>query len=273
MTLTYEQTVAAFPALEAEAIANRTCFCKCGCRNDDVDPVRVWGTIKPGVCSKCRKSRAPYLHERAGDAAHLYIDPEDATLAPRKRNLIERLISPDKRGEAEAYAREYGTDGGVFMSSMCERVRKGERLTDAQVEAVLRSRDSDRRGAKATYRRALAEQKRKSSKVDLLRVVIPPDIEQGFYAVQGDDGAWVIMSIDKPVRGTLRGFIVVKASVDGVMTKYGVQYPQPAHETIGMRLQNYVQSYRGHMPHLVYALVQDPEAAASAYKQLMEISA
>jgi hypothetical protein len=269
MTMTYEQTVEAFPVLEAAAIAGRTCFCKCGCRNADVAPVLVWGSTKPGTCSKCRKSRAPHLHERANDAAHVYVDPEDATLNPRKRNFIQRLVSPDKRGEAEAYAREYGTDGSVLMSALCERVRAGKQLTDAQVEAALRSRDSERRSAKATYRRSLAEQKRKSKDIDLLRVVIPPDIDPGYYAVQGDDGAWVILLIEKPLKGTLRGFIVVKASVDGALTKYGVQYPQPAHETTGMRAQNYVQSYRGHMPHLVYELVMDPDAAAIAYTDLM----
>lgn len=267
MTMTWEETVAAFPDLEAEAVEGKTCFCKCGCRETVVEPVSVWGSIKPGTCTKCRKSRATYLHERAVSAAHIYRDPEEA--APRTRNFIARLISPDKRGEAEAYARDYGTEGGVFMSSMCERVRAGKGLTDAQVEAVLRSRDAERRSAKAVYRRALAEQRRKSGSIDMLRVVIPPEIEPGFYAVQGDDGAWVVLSIDKPVKGSLRGFIVVRASVDGALTKYGVQYPQPAHVTPGMVQQGYVQSYRGHMPHLVHTLVQDPAAAANAYKQLM----
>jgi hypothetical protein len=266
--MTWEQAQAAFPEMEATAVANRTCFCKCGCRAGDVDPVTLWGRVVPGTCAKCRKSRALWLHERATSAAYVWQDPEASPIR-RARNFVARAISPDKRAEAEAYAREYGTDGAVFMSSMSERVRDGKPLTDAQVEAVLRARDAERRSAKAVFRRSLAEQRRAARDVDLLRVVIPPSIQPGFYAVQGDDGAWVVIQIDKPEKGTLRGFIVVRASVDGVLTKYGVQYPQPYRVTPEMERAGYVQSYRGHMPHLVHELVQNPEAAAEAYNQLM----
>ena len=266
--VTWEDAKLVFPIYEQRALTQHTCFCKCGCRAADVEPVKQWGVIVPGLCHTCSRSRRQYLHERATDAAHMWIDP--MSVATRTRRAIARLISPDKRAEAESYVRAVGEHGGVLLEKMHARVAAGKPLTDAQVEAALRSRDADKRSASKTIRNAFSEQIRRGTNVDLTRVLITKAVPDGSYAVKGDDGAWVLLEVSRPKEGMLRGFVVVKACVDGVLTKYGVQYPQPAHKTPGMIGQNYVQAYRGHMPHLVAAIVANPTKAASNYKQLME---
>lgn len=249
----WEQAQRDFPVEQEMAREFGACFCACGCRQPDATN---------GRCRKCTRSRA--AQHGPATPASIYNDLMDrAAPAPPKRNVIARLFSSDKRAEAEAYAREYGPDGAAFMSSMHERVAAGKPLTDAQVEAVIKSRDAERKSAKAVYRRAYTEQKRKSAHVDLSRIRID-GVPDGEYAVQGDDGAWVLIKVSRPTKGIYRGFVVVSSTVNGIDTRYGLQYPQPYRDA-----DKHPQTYRGHVPHLVYALAQDPEGAAEAYKELM----
>lgn len=80
----YDEAKEAFAEAEELAIRDWTCFCKCGCRNPDVQPVNRVGFIAPGLCKRCTRLGFP-RHDLA-TAATFWDDMESEEEAYAKAN-------------------------------------------------------------------------------------------------------------------------------------------------------------------------------------------
>ena len=273
--MTYAEHRIQWEAEKQSAIAGASCFCRCGCRNPNAPTTDLLGIVLPGLCPTCKDA----AKTKAGRKTHSvmrrehenYVDPEDVVERPKRtirgfvRGFVADVGREVRRNEAEAYVREVGREGLRVVSDLYDKVVAGERLTDVQVENVLRSKAADIRSAKAADKRLVRAERGWMRKVDLNRIFIDEEVADGSYALETKQGI-VVLTVERPKQGPVRGFVVIKSSVGGVVEKWGVQYPQPH------RVENpdHRQFYRGHYAHLVAELVGNPEAARERFKQMEE---
>lgn len=246
MAVSWQQAQDIFPAAKAQAIADRTCFCVCGCRATDTAPGSILGMTVPGLCPKCHRRKG---HERVVSAAMLTVAPE--TIADREA--------------AEAYLRSVGTATSKTIAALSEKVEAGKPLTDAQVDTVVRAKEADERSAEVAFRRLVAEHKRVAKDVDLTSLHIPATLAEGMYAVKGQKGDAVAVKVERPTTGQLSGWTVVTLTVGGTVVNYGLQ--KPPH-----RIFSWIKrTYRGWLPQVVAEVVHNPVEARNLYKQLEAI--
>lgn len=163
--------------------------------------------------------------------------------------------------EAVEYVRAQGHRSLSFISTLNRQLDAGKPLTPWQVERVQRSMGADRKDAVRAERAAERAGTRAAKTVDLARIRIDPEVTDGDYAVVVD-GRGYHLRVERPKEGLMRGFTVVHHFVGEGVTKTGAQYPQPP---AGL-LQH--QTYRGPLPALVAALVEDPEGARQRYEEM-----
>jgi hypothetical protein len=267
----YSERVATYEADRQFAIEHGTCFCLCGCRLGGATPSHFLGIVRPGLCPTCaaaaktvKGAKAHHIPRNEAEA----LDHEDVEAGivedvPLRKRIL-RAIAPQDREKATEYARHYGEEGSQFMVAMYRRVAAGKVLTDAQVDAVMASKRADERSARATFKRTMAESKRKGKEYDLARIRIPDDLPEGDYVVTGDAGDPVILRVKRQKDGGFRGFTFIEGVFGEGVVRYGAQYPQPSRD-----VDKHPQTYRGYMPHLVAALVANPSKARADYELLL----
>lgn len=150
--------------------------------------------------------------------------------------------------EAEAYVRAMKHEGFVFIGRLYDQLERGEMLTPQQVERVQLTRQADIREAERKYRRAETA----AAKTADVLVWIPPHIKAGNYAVEVGRVLYHVV-LERPTEGILRGFTRVTINFGEGKEVEGIQYPDPWQEQPGYR-----QWYRGPMPHIVKALIDNP---------------
>ena len=94
MTMVYTQwdeAKEAFAEAEEAAIRDWTCFCTCGCRAAEVEPVNRVGFVFPGLCKRCTKRGLP--KHNSASAATFWNDMETEAEAYAAAN--PHLVVPD----------------------------------------------------------------------------------------------------------------------------------------------------------------------------------
>jgi len=145
MSTTWPDHYREFPEAVAAAIRQRLCFCKCGCRAEDVEPQRFLSVVKPGLCHECEvashTTRGRPFHELATQPWMTWRGP---TPEPSLRaDLIRALTAPIAelhRADATKWILAHGSDGTTFMQDMYDRVVAGKVLTDGQVRDIRKAR-------------------------------------------------------------------------------------------------------------------------------------
>lgn len=242
MAVTWEQAQDVFPAQQARAIAERTCFCVCGCRATDVEPGSIFGLIVPGACPKCYGKRG---HERVASAAMLATDVE----------------AEADRKSAEEYLRTVGPATSRAVASLVDKVEAGKPLTARQVDVAVRAKAADARAATGAFKRLSAEHVHVAKQVDLTHIHIPASLAEGMYAVMGQKGDAVAVKVERPTSGMLTGWTVVTLTI-GDVVQYGLQ--KPPHRILSW----ITRTYRGWLPQVVAEVVHNPKQARALYKQL-----
>lgn len=168
----------------------------------------------------------------------------------------------EREREAVDYVERYGNRGLRLIAKMWDRLKAGKQLTDVQIEQVLMSRDAEVRSSRRAAERISKQEVKAMQSIDLNRVFIGPEVEDGSYAVETPEGI-VIIRIREETQPGFHGFRVVEHVVGEETERYGVQYPQPSRVVNGYR-----QWYRGAYAHLVAQLVSDPLGAKALYNNL-----
>lgn len=251
MNISYEEHKAAYDAAFARAQAEKSCFCWCGCAEPVEGLTLVLGL--PVICGDCRKSGKSHGLTRRPVETYDWDAWEAANPSP-------------ERVEAETYARAVGASSGPRLRSMWEKVSQGLGLTDAEVEQALRSKAADKRADEQAAKRLSRSTKRaaKRGDVDLSRIYIGPEVEDGEYAVVDEAAGPVRLTVERPTKGLVAGWTTVTFTVGLAEPEYGFQRPQPQGR------QNF---YSGPYAHLVHALVSNPGDAKSLFASMEEMAA
>lgn len=246
---------AGYKAAYSEAVAEKHCFCTCGCK----DAVEELGWL--GTPARCKACRFGSKHE------HALIKPAIETFdwaryepaqKPKATRLPHRRISRGERQEAESYVRKTGRTGFKTLRRLHARlVDAGQSLTNAQAADALRSKAADERAEAAAAIHSEKAEWRARRVIDLNRVVITDDVAPGDYGVRDDNGWFVRVNI-KDGTGPLHGFVMVRLEYGDGIVKTGLQYPGPG------------QTYRGEAAHLVARLVSNPDEAKALFQQSLE---
>lgn len=242
---------ARYEAARQQAIDEKHCFCRCGCRLP-VEELSTFGG--PARCPACREGdrRHHFLTPRAVetfDWAAYEPAPEPVATRPRRNPL-----SRERRQEAEAYVRKAGRHGFKQLSRMHARlVEAGKALTDAQAEVALRSKAADERAEASAVRQSAVAERKAAKAIDINRIAIE-SVPDGKYGVRDDNGWYVKVVISRP-GGGMKGFVMTTLTFGDGVVSAGAQYPGPG------------QFYRGLGAHLVARVVEAPEAAKALYEQ------
>ena len=155
--------------------------------------------------------------------------------------------------EAEEYVREMGRDGFAYVAKLYDQLERGEMLLPQQVERVQRSIQADNKAAEVALRRAKKDEAQVAKTVDLNRIFIGPEIEEGDYAVMANDALYHVR-IERPVEGPLVGFVVVSFLLGPGVEVHGIQMGK--------------QHYQGALAHVVASLVVNPDIARERYLEV-----
>lgn len=259
----FEQHYDAWMAAKEAAVRDGTCFCAHGCTSPATHRQWFLGIDLPGLCDECHRlsgykasKKEHFLMKRPTDT---FTEDEQPS---RIRSAIARVVNLPRRIEAEAYVREYGPNGLRVVSDLYNKVVSGQHLTAVETDAVLRSKEAEKRSSETALRRIQKTERKAAKAMDLNRVFIGDDVTDGDYAVIGDDGEMVRIRVSRQAPAGFHGFIIVSCIVGEGVSKWGVQYPQPARLVNGYR-----QWYRGEMAHLVAKVASNPAAARSLLEQ------
>jgi hypothetical protein len=218
--ISYEQHKAAYDARREQSIEGMVCFCACGC-NLPVKALRFGG---PVTCADCQSEAI----KPGGRKTHFLTPPPAET---------------------------YDWDMAEALQTMADRGIPVQTIDTATVKAIVADRIAAEKRAPKVLRHIPVVQRAVAKDVDLDRVHIPQSLSDGLYDVEMDNGDTVPLRLTRPADGPMVGFTVVEHYIEGEWKPFGVQYPDPKPDPLGLT-RDYKQTYRGQMPYLVWLLVE-----------------